>query len=95
MQVLNDVLKVASVVFDRDNLDPEDSMDTVSSWTSLKNMEFILSLEQHFKLKASSEDLAKMYGFRGVDAEGHPTGWANGYTLTFREIADIISKYTQ
>ena len=52
---------------DQDEYSAEMKINQLETWDSLKHMEFVVSLEEEFKIKLTGDEIAAMQTFQDVE----------------------------
>ena len=62
------IKNIMSIVFEDDleNLGDNPSLDTVRTWDSLKHMNLVIALEDHFNCKFSEDEIYEMDSYKKI-----------------------------
>lgn len=63
-----EIIKILASTFfiDSDKINKNTSMEDIANWDSLKHMTLVISLEEHFKIKFSGEEIIKIDNFAAI-----------------------------
>ena len=64
----NEIIKLLSETFflDPKKINEKTSMDNIKNWDSLKHMTLVLTLEEHFNIKFTGEEIIQMDNFASI-----------------------------
>jgi acyl carrier protein len=64
-QGLTDVIKN---VLDIDSVSEEDSMQTIKSWDSLRHLNLVMAIEEHFGITFDPDEIPELTSVRSISA---------------------------